>query len=93
MITTFIQEHKLVKRSDGKRGRHGYQKQWRVRIYKKETTGSYLVVTYWGRGESGLFSLQSKTVEATPYLSVAQCAAAELVRAKKDKGYRECETV
>ena len=79
---------KLVKESDGQRGRDGGMKQYIVRIEKAIGSDRLNVVGYWGKDDVYLLNdLQSKHYGSAFNYNHAVVLADQLIDSKRDKGY------
>jgi hypothetical protein len=84
---------KLVKDSDGKRGRDGRHKQYLVVIQKQENDKTeYVVKTYWGRGEAMAVELSSNVVYRSTSLLLAKLEYETAVAKKENTGYEVTAT-
>lgn len=84
---------KLVKDSDGKRGRDGRHKQYLVTIEKQDNGRTeYVVRTYWGRGEAMAYELSNNVVYRSTSLLLAKLEYETAVTKKENTGYEVTAT-
>lgn len=84
---------KLVKDSDGKRGRDGHHKQYLVTIEKQDNGRTeYVVRTYWGRGEAMAYEMSNNVVYRSTSLLLAKLEYEAAVTKKENTGYEVTAT-